>query len=57
MTDAELQSLLKKLAQQQVLGLMTNEEAEAAYDSAIPEPLSEQTISEMVKRITGNELP
>ena len=51
----ELEADLKRLAKRQGFAQLTEEEAQAAYNAAAPEPLSKERIDEMVRHATRDE--
>lgn len=52
---SDLEADLKRLAKAKGFGPLTEEEAQAAYEAATPEPLSKERIDEMVRRATRDD--
>lgn len=52
-TDEQFHADLKRLAKKKGFGPLTPEEAQKAYDEAMPIPLSKAEIKAIVDKITG----
>lgn len=52
-----LTTAMRQLRKKKGLALLTPEEAEEAYNEAVPIPISEEQIKQMVAAITKGEIP
>lgn len=52
-TDADLERDMRALARLKGFGPLTPEQAEAAFDAADPEPISQERSNEIVRHVTG----